>query len=50
MKVEYIENWDGRWYWRITSHGIYSYNSYVRKRDAVRGLERFCAAIRRVKA
>jgi hypothetical protein len=46
MKVEYIENWDYRWFWRVTEFGVYSYQSYTRRQDAKRGFERFCARVR----
>lgn len=45
MKVEYVENWDYRWFWRVTEFGVYSYKSYTRRQDAKRGFERFCARV-----
>lgn len=50
MKVEYIEHDDG-WYW--VAHGFRALTTsgqfYTRRRDAVRGFRRFCAAIKGVK-
>jgi hypothetical protein len=54
MKVEYVEIpeiWHGArtyvWMWRC--NGAESMQVYTRRRDAVRGFERFCAAIRGMK-
>lgn len=52
MKVEYFEvsygtninNWT-RWRWHFNS--AMSKQTYTRRRDAVRGFERFCAAIKK---
>ena len=47
MKVEYVKITPRLWYWLFCD---ISGQTYTRRRDAVRGFERFCAAIRRVKA
>lgn len=48
MKVEYVKSVLGYWYWEF-GKATYAGLGYTRRRDAVRGFERFCAAIRRVK-
>ena len=50
MKVEYDEA-DGKWYWMINMcpRACAASCFYTRRRDAVRGFERFCAAIRGMK-
>lgn len=48
MKVEYIKGYaTGYWYWRAGP--AESSKGYTRRSDAVRGFERFCAAIKGVK-
>ena len=47
MKVEYIRLFNELWFWKF---GIVSSDrAYTRRRDAVRGFERHCAAIRGMK-
>jgi len=49
MKIEYV-GFDDLWWFEITFAGqTKSYGNYTRRRDAVRGFERFCAAIKGVK-
>lgn len=46
MKVEYDEL-DGQWFWMVNAGPIYATGCfYTRRRDAVRGFERFCARVR----
>jgi len=47
MKVEYFGR-DGNWWWSVGGKAM-SVGFYSRRRDAVRGYERFCAAIKGVK-
>jgi hypothetical protein len=45
MKPEILQIYDGLWYWRF---GMGSSDSfYTRRRDAVRGFARHCAAIKK---
>lgn len=46
MKVEFFGS-NGCWYWIFG--GASCMRVYTRRRDAVRGFERFCAAIKGVK-
>lgn len=47
MKPKYTMVYPGVWIWTF---GPASGQTYTRRSDAVRGFERHCAAIRRVKA
>lgn len=51
MKVEYMGT-SGFWWWKISDErgGLFISGDYTRRRDAVRGFERFCAAIGKMKA
>jgi len=50
MKVGYDEM-NGKWFWVINDGPFYASGCYyTRRRDAIRGFERFCAAIRGMKA
>jgi hypothetical protein len=44
MKVEYHQIFNGLWFWHFGM--VTSDQNYTRRRDAVRGFERHCAAIR----
>ena len=48
MKVQYVQIFGNLWFWRFGV--VSSDHHYTRRRDAVRGFERHCAAIGRVKA
>lgn len=46
MKVEYV-GFDDLWWFEVTFNGeTRSFGNYARRRDAVRGFERFCARVR----
>lgn len=49
MKVNYIQNSFGEWFWNI-SDGAMGIRTYTRRQDAVRGFRRFCAAIKKAGA